>query len=238
MEQCYNIAGLITKFDSSGRTYHQAIPYRCHNSGSPDIVIPTERIQKNCKLWKETNFPNSSYDELEYMVTGALFYLYLLDFDGLMLHASAVVMDGKAYLFTADSGTGKSTHVNLWLQQFGERAFVLNDDKPALRREKGKWYAYGTPWSGKNDISRNYKAELAGIAILERDIENSITRVNDIDTVFALLAQVNKTKEPSHRIKIMELMDSIFESVPIWKLKCNMNPDAAIMAYNTMSKTE
>lgn len=235
MEQFYHIAGLVTKMDCTGRTAVQAIPYRCAPTEEPDIIIPTDRIERTCKAWKETDFPNESDDLIEYMATGALFYLSLLEHNGLMLHSSAVVVDGKAYLFTADPGTGKSTHTALWLKQFGSRAYILNDDKPAIRLEDGKWYAYGTPWSGKDDISRNCRAELAGIAVLERASDNSISRFEGVDAIFAILAQINRTKEPEHRIKVMELMDSLITSVPIWKLKCNMEPDAAIVAYSAMS---
>lgn len=235
MKQYYNIAGLITKMDCSGRTALQALPYRCDPMDPPDIDIPTERIERTCKIWKDTDYPNESDELIEYTATGALFYLYLLEFDGLMLHSSAVVVDGKAYLFTADPGTGKSTHTSLWLKQFGDRAFILNDDKPALRLEDGKWYAYGTPWSGKVDLSKNCRAELAGIAILERAETNSIHRFDGVDAIFAILAQVNRTKEPQHRIKVMELVDKLITKVPIWKLRCNMDPEAALVAYSTMS---
>lgn len=235
MEQFYNIAGLITKMYCSGKTAAQALPYLCSPSDNPDIVIPKERLMRTCTDWKHSEMKNDSDETIEYLATGALFYLYLLEHDGLMLHSSAVVVDEKAYLFTADPGTGKSTHTSLWLKHFGDRAFILNDDKPAIRLINGKWYAFGTPWSGKNDISRNIGVELAGIAVIERDSRNSINPFTGVEAIFSILSQVNRTKAPEHRIKVMDLLDSLFEKVPIWKLKCNMDPDAAITAYMAMS---
>ena len=76
----------------------------------------------------------------------------------MLLHSSAVVVDGYAYLFSADSGTGKSTHTGLWKQHFGDRAYIINDDKPAIRKVDGEWYVFGTPWSGKTDTSVNPRA--------------------------------------------------------------------------------
>ena len=235
MEQYYKIAGLVTKFPCTGRTSMQALPYRCAPCQGVDISIPLERIQNTCKKWKE-EMPQVSDDMLEYMATGALFYLYLLQHDGLMLHSSAVVVDGKAYLFTADPGTGKSTHTSLWLKQFGDRAYILNDDKPALRLEDGKWYAYGTPWSGKYDLSSNCRAELAGIAVLERGEINSIEPFGGLDAIFSIFAQVNRTKLSEDRIKLMELLDKLISHIPVWKLCCNMNPDAVNVAYQAMSQ--
>ena len=119
MEQFYNIAGLTVQMDSFGRTVTQAQPYLCA-PGTADIVITShpEQLQKNQ--------PHLSLEDCEYLSTGAGFYRQLLDFDGLMLHASAVVMDGYAYLFSAPCGTGKSTHTALWQKVFGkDRAVAL-----------------------------------------------------------------------------------------------------------------
>lgn len=235
MNFCYKIAGLKVKMSCSGRTEKQASPYKCEPTEQVDITIPDDRLARTWEAWHKED-PSASYDTLEYMATGALFYLYLLGYDGLMLHSSAVVVDGKAYLFTADPGTGKSTHTSLWLQHFGDRAFILNDDKPAIRLEDGKWYAYGTPWSGKNDISKNCRAELAGIAVLEQGERNEIEPFAGVDAIFAIFSQVNRTKLPDDRIKLMELLDKLISAVPIWKLRCNMDPDAVTVSYNAMYK--
>ena len=83
------------------------------------------------------------------MWVGEAFYARLLQYDGMLLHASCVEKDGKAYLFSAKSGTGKSTHTHLWLRAFPDSR-IINDDKPAVRRMDGTFYACGTPFSGKN----------------------------------------------------------------------------------------
>jgi len=144
------------------------------------------------------------------------------------------VVDGKAYAFTADCGTGKSTHTQLWLNRFGDRAYILNDDKPALRFEDGVWYAYGTPWSGKYDISRNERVPLAGIAVVERGEENEILPFKGIAAIHAILKQVNRPRSAQYRVKLMELLDKLISTVPVWKLRCNMDPQAAEVAYESM----
>lgn len=236
MDKYYKIAGLVIKFCCTGKTADQALPYQCNPIDNVDITIPIDRIRNTCKKWKAES-PEIDDDTLEYMATGALFYLYLLQYDGLMLHSSAVVVDGKAYLFTADPGTGKSTHTSLWLEHFGDQAYILNDDKPAIRLEDGKWYAYGTPWSGKNDISRNCRAELAGIAILERSKTNTIVPVKGLDAIFPIFSQLNRTKQAADRMKVMELLDKLISQVPIWRLCCNTEIKAASIAYEAMSQS-
>lgn len=232
MNLYYRIAGLTVKMDSFGRIIRQAEPYRIDEPDHVDVEIHS--------LWPEAKARNShlSDSDGEYLGTGGNFHHQLLNFDGMMLHSSAVVVDGRAYLFTANSGTGKSTHTGLWLKYFGEKAFVLNDDKPALRLEDGVWYAYGTPWSGKHDISANVRVPLAGIAVLERSGTNSIARFEGVEAVHALYRQISAPKELEPRMKLLELLDKLYTQIPVWKLKCNMELEAVEVAYGAMSGKE
>ena len=171
MERYYRIAGLSVKMDSFGRTLAQAQPYATEQLNDTDVVIENateEFISKYSVL---------PLDECEYVYTGMSFYKQLINYGGLMLHSSAVVVDGAAYLFTADSGTGKSTHTSLYLREFGDRAYILNDDKPAIRFEDGGFFAYGTPWSGKNAKNTNARVPVAGICVLHRGEKNEISRI-------------------------------------------------------------
>ena len=228
MEQFYNIAGLTVQMDSFGRTVMQAQPYLCEPA-EPDIVIHSD--------WKkfQENQPHLSDDDSEYMSTGGNFYRQLLNYDGMLLHASAVVVDGWAYLFSAPCGTGKSTHTGLWQQVFGDRAVILNDDKPAIRLENGQWYAYGTPWSGKYDISTNIRAKLAGICFLHRANENTIEPFGGTKAIFSLLEQTIRPGGADQRMKIMILLDKLLTQVPVWQMGCNMDPQAAQVSYKAMS---
>ena len=123
-------------------------------------------------------YPLLDLPACEYMVTGAMFFDELLNHNGIVFHSSAVVYNNKAYLFTAPSGTGKSTHTSLWIKYLGnEKAKILNDDKPALVFENGKVYAYGTPFSGKTDLNINEKYELGGICYLSQGDKNEIKNV-------------------------------------------------------------
>lgn len=230
MEQLYRIAGLAVRMDTFGRTLKQAEPYLAiDKAANADIVIRAD--------WRslQSKQPHLSDEDCEYMSTGASFYKQLMDHGGIMLHSSAVVVDGRAYLFSAPCGTGKSTHTKLWLKKFGSRAYILNDDKPALRLENGVWYAYGTPWSGKYDISSNCRAELAGIAVLERGESNKIAPYGGVDAIRSILNQMVRPPDSVSRGKVLELTDELVKKVPIWKLTCNMEPEAAAVAYKGMS---
>lgn len=229
MTQYYNITGLTVAMDSFGRTVTQAQPYRSAPA-QPDIVISAD--------WKKLKVsqPHLSDEDCEYLVTGASFYHQLLDFDGMMIHASAVMMDGQAYLFSAPCGTGKSTHTSLWQTVFGaDRARILNDDKPALRLENGVFYAYGTPWSGKTDLNLNEKVPLAGICMLARGEENRIEPFGGVAAIHALLEQTARPRDPRLAGKMLDLLDRLMTCVPVWKMHCNMDPQAARVSYEAMS---
>lgn len=99
----------------------------------------------------------------------------LLEFDTLLFHGSVVAVDGTGYLFTAKSGTGKSTHTRLWRQLFGSRAVMANDDKPLLKITDNGVIAYGTPWNGKHRLGSNISIPLRAICILGRGRDKPYT---------------------------------------------------------------
>ena len=228
MVQYYKIAGLVVQMDTFGRTLAQAEPYLCEKA-EPQIIINTDQQRE------QYGSKDLDEDDCEYIATGGWFYRYLVAYSGIVLHSSAVVVDGRAYLFSAPSGTGKSTHTQLWLDTFGDRAFMLNDDKPALRLEDGAWYAYGTPWSGKYDINKNERVPLAGICFLKRGEINEIKPFGGSAAVFSLLEQTLRPVNPDNRVKIINLIEKLVNDVPIWQLSCNMEKEAAMVSYRAMS---
>lgn len=225
----YKIADLIVHMDTFGRTLAQAEPYRVADEPSADIVIfsdPETLRQKN---------PHLSLDDCEYLSTGGFFYRTLSAFSGMMLHSSCVVVDDRAYLFSAPCGTGKSTHVQLWLKLFGDRAYILNDDKPAIRvLDDGVWI-YGTPWSGKNDCSRNTRVRLGGIAVLRRAEENSMRLLPPDRAVFDLMNQTARSISGQRTDGILNTIDALIGTGKIYELSCNMDISAARLSYETMS---
>lgn len=152
---------------------------------------------------------------------------YLRPFGVLLFHGSTVAVDGKAYLFTAKCGTGKSTHTRLWRQVFGNRAVMVNDDKPFLRVSPRGTVACGAPWSGKHGLDTNLEAPLSGICLLERGMENRIAPLAPGEALPFLLTQACS---PDAR----PLVELLTETVPLWRMKCTRDPQAAETAYRAM----
>ena len=155
----------------------------------------------------------------------------LLERDVLLMHGSTVAVDGRAYLFTAPCGTGKSTHTRLWREVFGGRAVMVNDDKPFLRFMDGAVIACGTPWTGKHGLGSNVSAPLAGICILSRGTENRIRRADPEDVSEFLLQQL----QPEGDSRTERLLRELLRRVPVWQMECNRELEAARIAYCAMS---
>ena len=161
---------------------------------------------------------------------------YLFDRSVLMTHGSTVAVDGRAYLFTAKCGTGKSTHVRLWRQMFGDRAVMVNDDKPFLKiTETGVW-AWGSPWSGKHGLDTNITVPLQGICILERGKENRIEKIAPEEALPMLLHQSYCPLDPEKRVRFEVLVKQLAEKSQLWHMYCNMDPSAAEVSHNAMSQ--
>lgn len=224
------IADLIVEIPEAGDLVPRCKEYLCDGTNGADIMIRTELFRPDA--WKEL-----AGNDYVYMESGSHFYRDLLKFDGMMLHSSAVELDGKAYLFSGPCGTGKSTHTRLWQQIFGEKAQVFNDDKPALRCLEGKWYAYGTPWCGKDGINQNKKVPLAGICFLKQAPENKIRRLSQAEAIQRIISQTMR------RFKLMENTDlmlshvgKLVQQIPVFELENRPEPEAALLSYETMRK--
>ena len=165
----------------------------------------------------------------------------LLEQGVLLMHGSVIAVDGEAYLFTALSGTGKSTHVRLWRQLFGERAVMVNDDKPLIRvrsEEVGvrsdSVLVYGTPWDGKHHLSTNISVPLRAIVHLQRGTENQIEQITPAQMLPTLLQQTFRPETAMGTLQILSMLDALSQSVKFYSLHCNMQPEAARVAYEGM----
>ena len=160
----------------------------------------------------------------------------LFQYDTIVFHGSVVAVDGQAFLFTAKSGTGKSTHTRMWRELFGERAVMVNDDKPFLQITDHGVIAYGSPWNGKHHLGSNVAVPLKAICILERGEVNRIHQILPQQALPMLIQQSSRPMNGALMGKYMELIDALSQKVNFYRMKCNISLDAAALAYETMRK--
>lgn len=232
-----NLDGCVVSYEPLyGLLRRRMETYRSDTEGQPDITLDGTKEDYE-KLRKQ--YPHLSIEECEYSCAGAEFYMKLLKHQGFMIHASAVEKEGKAYLFSAPSGTGKSTHAQLWRQTFkGEPIRIINDDKPAVCLQNGVFYACGTPFSGKTDKNENRKAPIQGLCMLHRGKTNKIQKITSGEALPLILPQTLFYGDEEETNLLLSFLDRFLQSVPVYKMECTMEEEAAKTAYFCMKGEE
>lgn len=159
----------------------------------------------------------------------------LIDYDTILFHGSVIAVDGEGYLFTAPSGTGKSTHARLWRKLLGDRAFMVNDDKPLLTVKDGEITAWGTPWDGKHHLSRNTSVPLRAVCLLSQAGKNHIEPAAAADMWPALWAQTYRPERADRLVHALSLVERLAFGASLYRLSCNMEMEAAEISYQAMA---
>ena len=240
----YRFADVVVSVDSLYPDVHELCrKYRCE--GKADIVARTSQTDIDLERLRseagdaDTDPVHVSSDG--YLETLAVYrkIAEAMPARGIMLiHGSCVAVDGAAYLFCAPSGTGKSTHVRLWRELLGERAVMVNDDKPLVRVSGEGAVAYGTPWDGKHRLSSDIAVPLKAVCLLERGEENRVERVSAAEAYPMLLRHVYRPLDSAALAQTLGLLDRLVASVDLWRLHCNMDIEAARVSFSAMSGGE
>ncbi len=241
----YRIGGRVLVI----RSMYELIQRMCsdYRSDEPEdfsVTISPEMIEaerlKSKEQHEREGLPAYDYpsDYLETLAVYRELSSRLIAYDTLLFHGSVVAVDGFAYLFTAKSGVGKSTHVSLWRRLLGERALMVNDDKPLIRLTDGLPVVYGTPWDGKHHLSANVEVPLRAICLLERSEENRIERIAPSSACSFLLHQSFHPSDKGLLLSSLSLVNRLSGNVALYRLWCNMDISAAELSFSTMSSVQ
>ena len=143
----------------------------------------------------------------------------LRSYSGFLFHSSAISYKGNGILFSAVSGTGKSTHAKFWKQNFGDDVVYVNDDKPFIREINGEFFVYGNVWDGKERLSNNIKAPIKAICFIERGEKTKLCPISVPNAVVSFYNQSFSIIEEDMQDKFLSLIDKLLKSVYITKLK-------------------
>lgn len=217
------------------------LPWLCQGyiveDGEPLFSVEASEaaIDEDIKKLEENGEEPMSRGYLEGIEVYRELCIKALEHGAMFLHSACIAVDGEAYCFTADSGTGKSTHIGLWMRLFGDRAVIVNGDKPLLRKKDGVFHVYGTPWCGKEGWSTNMGAPIKALCLVTRSETNFIEPMDGFNVIFAIIRQTLHPRTEEEFDIIMELLDGLLSSVPMYKLGCNISLEAAKVAYEGMS---
>ena len=241
MTGIYRFADKIIQINS---LYNEVHEYCCdyRYEGIPDftVAVSVEDIEYERQKSKKNDILEGrtiqkwSDSYLEELAVYRKIAEKMPSFDTFLFHGSAAAVDGQAYLFTAKSGTGKSTHTKLWRELLGDRAVMVNDDKPLIRVNENGIMIFGTPYNGKHRIGKNISVPLKAVCILERSEKNHIRQISKAEAYPMLLQQAYRPADSAALAKTLILIDKMAEHIVFWRLGCNMDISAAKLAYQTM----
>ena len=151
----------------------------------------------------------------------------------LEMHASTVVNGGKAYLFLAKSGTGKSTHSRMWLQAI-PGTHLMNDDNPVVRvGEDGRVMAYGSPWSGKTPCYRNEEFPVGAFVRIVRAPENRLEKLSVVEAYASVYSSCSGFKaDRAMGDGLHNAISAAVQGAPSFTMHCLPDEDAARVCFN------
>ncbi len=201
----------------------------------PDITLGCTREE----ILAEKDYGEGVHTEryLEHIAISRKIAEYSPNFNAFVFHSATFDVNGVGVSFAAHSGTGKSTHMNLWQELLGEKMTVVNGDKPIVRflnDEPEQPYAYGTPWNGKERLGCNMRTPLKHICFIERSETNHVEKIDKKLAIDRIFNQVYMPKNPMAVMNTMQLIDRLLSCCDLWIIHCNMEKDAAKVAYETI----
>lgn len=241
MTRKYKIAGRVIEVTSLYEKVHGLCKdYATDDPADFSVTVTDEDIAYEKQrsdaeyAYEGKSLPNFSAATLEETAVYRKIAEKMVDYDTFVFHGSVIAVEGKAYLFTAKSGKGKSTHTRLWREYLGDKAVMVNDDKPMIQVTDSGIIVHGTPYNGKHHLGENIAVPLKAICVLTRSEENQIRRMAKAQVYPVLLQQVYRPQDPVKMAKTLKLMDKTAEMTELYKLGCNMDISAAEAAYNAM----
>jgi hypothetical protein len=219
------IADLTVAFDNK-YSYVEALCRPYFSDEEPDFTLSAtdEEIEREAK--KLSVSPD--YGESVALCSHLADRLYL--YDAFLAHGAVLQQADNAYLISADSGVGKTTHVHLWKRVYGDEVGILNGDKPIIRKKDGVFFAEASPWRGKEREGGKGSARLRAVCFLERAEQNSAERISPSLAASELIRHIYMPRDGAAMMKTLALVDELSRELTAVKLSVNMDESAARVA--------
>lgn len=196
------------------------------------ITVTNEEIRNERK---SSEYKEKSDNYIEIIMTLLKIADELPDRNKFLMHGAVVAWKQRGYIFTAPSGTGKTTHVRLWKKYLGSDVEIINGDKPILEVKEEKIIAYGTPWAGKERFQKNTSVPIQGICFLRQGKTNNIRRLNRREALLLLLPQIYIMSDSKKAGKTLELFSEVLERIPVYEYRCNISKEAVNCSFETLT---
>ena len=233
----YKIADIIVEYTAKyDDTKRLSEPFRYDGDRPTDIVLSSNDEVLERMLAKSVE--GTTIGQIENFDYANRFNRAAIRYDTMLVHSSALVYDGGAYLFSADSGVGKSTHTKLWLKAFGDKVHIVNDDKPVVRLYDDHAQAFGTPFDGGSGIALNESYPLKAVIFVERGEENSVRIPENKEIIQKLYFQTARMVDRETAEKMLLNFEKLLTLSKFYVLTCNMDISAAYVVFKNIVNQE
>ncbi len=233
----YKIADIIVEYTAKyDDTKRLSEPFRYYGDRPTDIVLSSNDEVLERMLAKSVE--GTTIGQIENFDYANRFNRAAIRYDTMLVHSSALVYDGGAYLFSADSGVGKSTHTKLWLKAFGDKVHIVNDDKPVVRLYDDHAQAFGTPFDGGSGIALNESYPLKAVIFVERGEENSVRIPENKEIIQKLYFQTARMVDRETAEKMLLNFEKLLTLSKFYVLTCNMDISAAYVVFKNIVNQE
>ena len=231
MDFCVNFSNLNIKINSKyDYVYNFCKEYLSEDI--PDFAVETTEEKIDKEIASVDFDPSRGYAECVCIYREIA--ERLPEFNRCVFHGAVLEYNKKGFLFTAPSGTGKTTHIRLWKKFLGDKVEIVNGDKPILHIEEDGVTAWATPYAGKEKYQNHSSVKLSGMCLIKRGKENRIERVNAGDYLIEIISQMYMPYEPAQSVKTLELLDNLLKSVPLYVLYCDISEEAFNTSYGAL----
>lgn len=207
--------------------------YLCEPTENPDILVSYTMEQLENELKKADEPVSPEYNE--FLCIYRAIAEKLPFFGAFVFHGAAISYKDKGYLFTAPSGTGKSTHIRLWREHIGKAVDIINGDKPIIKIKDGGVFVCSTPWAGKEGWQKNRIFPLGCVTFLERSKNPYITQKTPAEYIPQIMNQVYMPKNAGSSARTLELIDKLLTGIPLYTLGCDISENSVKVAFEGMT---
>lgn len=227
------IADLVTELDPRfDNTIKLAKPFEYDGERQTDIKLRV--TDKYLESLMSRAAEGVAIEQMENFAFSCDFNRKVIPYQTMLVHSSALIYQDEAYLFSGDSGVGKTTHTKLWLKAFGDKVHIMNDDKPVVRLYDDHAVVYGTPFDGGSGIALNESYPLKAIIFIERGEQNSVRIPASREIIQKLYFQTAHMVDADTAEKMLHNFEKLLSLTKFYILTCNMDISAAYVAFDSI----
>ena len=211
--------------------------YLIDENMQPDVELfsSDEMIYFELDQIQKAGQPVSSLSGIESLLVYRMIAESLLDRDILLMHGAVIATGDTSYMFAGRSGTGKTTHIQKWIEN-DDSSYIVNGDKPLVIINHHGAFACGTPWCGKEGFGKNTVVPLRSIVFMERNPMNSIEEASFKDVFINLLEQTYQPTDAGKMKKTLELLKMLKNQVSFYRFYFNnYKQDAFHTSFDTLT---